>query len=338
MWYFPLGLIILVGTLTSYTDLKYNKIKNRHLLLGLIPGILYYTTILCVYPERLGYGFLWHLLLLFSIGLIIYLSRAWPAGDVKLFLLLSFLVYTPNFLDLPSSVFLFLHIGVAGGLCILFLLIKRYIEQPIKFIKSIFSKKNRVFLAQMFIISFSFSWISTLLRAFLIPLGFSYLFIIPLYLIYGLSYFILEKTKHQWLVLLGIFIFSNSFHFMLQGMHIFEWSYILQTILYLIPYLIGYLLFTGTNEEFLTKQKEIENLRPNLKLAADVYTTDKQLVLKKDKTLSKEDIETLNSSYKEGRLKEDKLPVRETLSFAPIMFIGAILAYTEVLKYLIDKL
>ena len=112
----PLGLL---GGITSYTDIRYGKIKNIHLLLGLIYSICLYS-FLIVYstygihqPGNLKY--LFNLFLngsfAFLCGYLLWRFDLWAAGDAKLFSLFAFLIplefYSRSYISLfPSATLL----------------------------------------------------------------------------------------------------------------------------------------------------------------------------------------------------------------------------------------
>ena len=111
--------LLVIGGITSYSDIKYGKIKNIHLFCGFL-YILFLYSFLAVYSyfvlnqiDNLKY--LVELLLNSSIALLVgYLLwrfNLWAAGDAKLFLVYSLLIplefYSKNYIPyFPSATLL----------------------------------------------------------------------------------------------------------------------------------------------------------------------------------------------------------------------------------------
>lgn len=108
--YTLLGVILVVGLITSYQDFRERKIRNKWILLGLFSGLAVYSLLIISYfsdqnllnflvveevasafPMYLGRVFLNGLIALIF-GYILWKFDLWAAGDGKLFALFSFLL------------------------------------------------------------------------------------------------------------------------------------------------------------------------------------------------------------------------------------------------------
>ena len=92
--------LFFVGSICCYTDIKYGKIKNKWILMGLIWVVFIYT-VLSIYTifflhrwENINYlikalinGFT-----AFFLGYLLWHFKLWAAGDAKLFTLFAFLI------------------------------------------------------------------------------------------------------------------------------------------------------------------------------------------------------------------------------------------------------
>jgi len=85
------SVILLIGALTTFTDLKSKKISNLHLAAGAILGLA-----VTAYAAVFGHEpFLFHLingLVAFLAGFLLYRFELWRGGDAKLFTLYAFLM------------------------------------------------------------------------------------------------------------------------------------------------------------------------------------------------------------------------------------------------------
>ena len=88
---FFLPYILIIGLLTTFTDLKNKKIYNQHLGLGAIVGLIAIAYAAVLTHEHVFFHFV-NGLVSFLIGLILHRSSVWRGGDAKLFTLYAFLM------------------------------------------------------------------------------------------------------------------------------------------------------------------------------------------------------------------------------------------------------
>ncbi|MDE1919918.1 MAG: prepilin peptidase [Candidatus Omnitrophica bacterium] len=123
------GVIILcVGVLTTFTDLKNKKIYNLHLGLGALMGLLAVAYTALKGQEHV----LFHLVdgaVAFGVGFLLHRSSLWKGGDAKLFALYAFLMPPPEFklIIFPQVTDLFACSFIAGTILLIPLLIKNII-------------------------------------------------------------------------------------------------------------------------------------------------------------------------------------------------------------------
>jgi hypothetical protein len=176
VWFF-LPYIVFLGLLTSYTDIKYSKIRNKWLLFGLAYAFIAYSAIIFLYSLNpaavlrkeylieVATNFLFSVLLGFSFWCL----GIWTAGDGKLFIVYSALipvsVYSYGYLKWIPSTTLFLNTFFIGLVLMvsvmLYKLKKRDCYKLIaSFIKDLFSPK-RAF--ETTILLFMITWLVKLL-------------------------------------------------------------------------------------------------------------------------------------------------------------------------------
>ncbi len=342
-WFLP-GILIL-GILTSYTDIRYGKIRNIHIALALVYSVFVYVfLILTLDSYRVAYLGEWISTAFLSlfIGYIIWHVGLWTAGDAKLFFAYSLLVplsvYSYGYIPFLSSVNILIN-----TLCPIFiimsilLLFRTTWKEKLFYLKSAFEPKQIV---QLFIFLFALIWVMSLVFSKLnVTLDyFSGIFFIFLIII------ILEKLifgRLFWLIiilsLLRLFFDKSVYSFGTWKFLLLIWLIFIITRFFILS--IGYRL--------LTKKVDIKLLTPGLVPAELIYqegkTYKKEKILyfslfsylyektKKKKYLFEPVSEGLTGKeVKKLKSLENKLPfehlrVHKTLSFAPYMFFGVLL-------------
>lgn len=103
-----LSIILIIGILTSFTDLKNKKIYNQHLAIGAILGFIAITYAAFFKHEYVFFHII-NGLIAFLIGLILHHSAIWRGGDAKLFTLYAFLMpslkHNPDLFSEPTNLF-----------------------------------------------------------------------------------------------------------------------------------------------------------------------------------------------------------------------------------------
>ncbi len=108
--------MLMIGLLTSYTDLREKKIYNQHLMIGYGLGFLALAYAVIVWHEDIVVHLI-NVLVAALIGFLMYRWDLWRGGDAKLFTLYAFLMPTPTNHLLPfanSVAYLFASSFIAG--------------------------------------------------------------------------------------------------------------------------------------------------------------------------------------------------------------------------------
>lgn len=139
-WFFYLSIlcIFVLGTLTTYTDLKYHKAFNRDLLGFAIFGvIIQLCNLLLGFQDLLA--FIINLAITFGVSFAFFAFRIWAAGDAKLFTVMVLLVpyqfYKVNETELFPAFFIL-------GLVFTTALIYVFLESAYFFVKEIVKSKK----------------------------------------------------------------------------------------------------------------------------------------------------------------------------------------------------
>ena len=120
MEYLFLGLIASLGLLTSYTDIKHGSIKNKHLIIIFLCGILVYAM-----TRSFSFDILFATVITIVISFLLYWKRILAPGDSKLQVLYAFLIPFDAFsnylfLPYPHLALLFNIAIISSGLMLLF--------------------------------------------------------------------------------------------------------------------------------------------------------------------------------------------------------------------------
>jgi len=346
--YFFLPMILLLGAVTTYSDIKEGKIRNKWIIAGLLYAIIVNIILfmwLSFTPGEVPRSeYFLELFLTFLFSLIVGYSMwhigMWTAGDAKLFTVFSAL--------LPLSVYTYGHVQNFSSFNILIntfvpffvvytvmMLTKTSVKQKIHYlVKSL--QPRELFSVLLFL--FAFSWLLQFVYPlFNIPSNY-FLNIFLLFLILILLEKILSGKIIYFMVgisAIRLILDPNLFNFAM-------WITLGLTMLGFI-FLRFFILYMGF--DFMTKQVDVGLLKPGMVPAQMVYKDrDKytrqnilhfsMLSYLKDSTwkrdylfetaaegLTKEDVKKL----KNLKLGFEHLRIYNTLSFAPYLFGGVLL-------------
>jgi len=330
--------ILLIGLLTSYEDVKKNRISNRYIALAVI--IAFLTNVVDSFlepaPAETKSLYLQTTLLnasvSFFVGMLLWKMQVWRAGDGKLFFAYSFLLpvsaYYYGFIPLfpsfailinsltPIFIILCLNVWVATSSSEKFEILKRTAN-----LKSIL---------YMLLSLISLQW--------MISIAFKYLS--------------LDVASSSYLSMLLLLLLSNSFQEMLYEIspplvllrllldsQFLSYAFLTQLLLPFLVFAIALAFITNLASFRFNERVKIAHLKPNMccveRVARKggfyvrVATAKKPLKLNYD-GLTVDDIKKLKQMSREGKLKFDELVVKQTIPFAPFLFLGVLL--TIILK------
>ncbi len=90
-------MLILLGTVSTYTDIKFKKAYNWQIVVFLIIGVGIQIAGVIAHEVSIGVTVI-NLLLTFIISVIFYMSKIWAAGDSKLFFTMILLISYPLYM------------------------------------------------------------------------------------------------------------------------------------------------------------------------------------------------------------------------------------------------
>jgi Flp pilus assembly protein protease CpaA len=154
------SIILIIGALTTFTDLKNKKIYNYHLILGAALGIMA-TAYTAVFKHEHVFFHIVNGLVAFLIGFLLHRSSLWRGGDAKLFALYAFLMPAPVYSHIffPSVVNLFACSFIAGTIILLPVFIKDIIINHKIIVNDLLLPAKREALLLGFMRVIYYSWI-----------------------------------------------------------------------------------------------------------------------------------------------------------------------------------
>jgi Flp pilus assembly protein protease CpaA len=343
---FFIGAIVLLGVLTSYTDINYGKIRNKHNLLGLVIAVAIYgfgvyngETPLSI-ARRAALGFA----ICLSICFLMWKMKFWSAGDAKLFsvfyALLPASIYTlvrSPLVDLiiNSVLPLFVFIFVA-------MLLKTTIKQKKAALAELF---NPDMLINLVLIVFSISWLTKYVFLFL-NIKKNYL----LNIILIQAFFVLMEKFTGWKVFKGKIQLIHIILGICAARLIFDRAvYSLAFWKAFAILTIGYsllrILIKNLGKTFIKRKRVIELKEGDIVADRIVEHNDKYrkkrgmlfsygnlfrervdpLFTQDADGLTKEDLKRIKEMYEKKKLMFETVKVCQTLPFAPFIFLGALI-------------
>lgn len=205
-------IIIILGICSSYTDIKFKKIKNIHLLAATLSGLIIYASLIISRNIQLNPNFYLSFLIGFGIGFLLYYTDIWGAGDAKLFIVYCLLMPTDKYhAMLPfSSLIIFINIFLLSTLAILILSLGSTIKSKRLLFKKIFSFETLKKLVNSFLLILGLGWlISFLARPFspyVTPLLMILLLFFSYLLFYNFIYGLKSHTLRYAILTAGLFL------------------------------------------------------------------------------------------------------------------------------------
>jgi len=347
----PLLLSILTfGIVTSYTDIRYGKIKNVIIIIMLLTGLflnIFFTNLLLNVSLDLKSDFVQTIINFFvslGFGFFIWNSGLWAEGDAKLFLgyslLLPVFTYKHGYITYFPALNILINTFIPiAAFIILFSLIKLNAKLLKMKAKQVLNKKSMLNTMLMVFILY-----------FLTNALFDYIKFKPDLLLTLFAIFILIE-----LVKSSKFLSSNNFLFfaaLLIIIFYFNSIIILQffeRFLFLAVFIVAMtVILPYSIEHSLLETVRIENLKEGMILGEPInrknnyakeeprtfvtlyslFRTFKESLLSDTSSrLTKEDVKNISILHSSKKLGYKEVKIAKTVPFAPFMFFGVLLTY-----------
>ncbi len=347
--YFFLPMIIVIGIVTTYQDIKTGKIRNKWVMLGLAYAIV--VNFLIYFVVRITGGQLRTeyytelavtVLISLVVGFVMWVVGVWTAGDAKLFTAFSALV--------PLSVYKYGHVQYFSSMnfmintfvpffvvYLFFLLFRTSLKQKIFYMKKSLKPDQ---LGQVFLFVFSFMWPLLYFLDFIkVPENYFYMIFFMFLLMIAFEKLFQKNLTKVLLVFAGLrIIFDKSL------LTLGPWLSMTITFAGFV-FLRYFILYMGY--DYMTKKVDIKLLKKGMVPAEIIYkekgkyrkqqilhfslisylqeSTKKREHLFEPTTDGLNEVDVKNLKKLGKKLGFEHLRVYHTLSFAPYLFAGVIL-------------
>ena len=309
-------IILFLGILTSYEDIKEGKIRNKWLLTALILGFLLWGLLILL--NKVNYREFLMILIFASVALIIgfllWLMKLWSAGDAKLYAVfvlitpLSVYKYSNNWPMITSLTNIFLPVFL---FLIIKLLIKSENKEKFDILKNILKPKN---LIEYFLFVFGLIWLINILFGLL---GIELNYLVSIIVILSISGWIEKVFQRRFFKKIKfthkkLLIFLVILRLIFQYNNLFDIGFWINTLVITMVYAIMRMFLFGLGGLFV-KKIDLNELKPGMLLSNTKYN---------EKLTSKE----VKNIKKIMKLKKQKtVLIEETIPFAPFIFLGILI-------------
>lgn len=353
---FLIPFILFLGIITTYEDIKENKIRNKWVIMALLYSLLVFIGSL-IYLSGKGleinqfyiYDYFLNIFFGCLAGFIIWFGGLWPAGDAKLFIAYSALVplsiYRLGYVQHFPSFIILINTFIPISLYYFFrVIIKTSNKEKILVIKNLFNLK---FILETALFMFAFIWLIKLL----IKISGNYttfsnnFFLITAFLFLTL-FFINDILKVNFIYLSIILSLLNLY---LNYGIIFSLSYILEFLSIFIVFIFLRYFIINLGFFLFSRPVYIEDLKEGMAASENVFkdsgryriqknvpisfvsgmlenSKDNRLFKSASSGLTSQEIKEVQELHSSGKIKEHSIMVSESLPFAPFMFLGVILS------------
>jgi hypothetical protein len=339
--------ILALGIITSYSDIKEGKIRNKWIISALIYALVVYLILITSYylkgTLRVPYlvGLLTNIIFTVMIGFGMWLGSLWTSGDAKLFIAFSALV--------PLSVYSY---GYVKWFPSITLLINTFVPLFIVFFaimmfKTSFEQKKQAIgkeikpaaIIQSFISLFAIYWgFQFLLSSLNLPQSFFFSALSSVVVLRILRKIVVRFFKRFFFLTVVI----ASLRFIIDK-SVYSIAFFNQMLFLLFFWLAFSGLVSNLGKGHFSKKVPINKLAPGMLPVELIYKDEhKGMCFKESQTnlfkikkkpvfeqrpegLEKEEIEKLKKLLKQKKLAFRELDVSQTLPFAPFMFMGVVL-------------
>ncbi len=329
---------IVLGIISSVTDLKNKKIYNKNIILAVIISILIYV----IFWNQVEVQYIKNYLINLGIGIVIsflfFYFRIWAAGDAKLFLAIIMMIPYELYEVESDNVFpaLYLLIMIFGVAFIYVAIETVYLwikdKEKIEKIKELKLSKEELkdFLIKYFMGYFMVLFINNIIFEFFTDFRINNagLILISNMLILIFVYRVVAQIKLS-LILTLIFVIANVLYYLIFGVEIYSINIKMLVLVFII------MIFRRVSEKYNYEKIKIEDLRPRMILSfgsvlnfynSRIKGLPKSTTESTDSRLTEEEVESIKrwSRSKKGK---DTIVIVRHMPFAPFILAGELLFF-----------
>jgi Flp pilus assembly protein protease CpaA len=357
IYFFFLFPIAVIGIICAYTDIKYNKIFNKWIILGFIYIFLLYVSLFFLGEKVYVLKLFLNGIISFSVGFLLWSFRLWSSGDTKLFTLYAFLVpldfYSKSFIFYFPSFNLLVNLFIPLLFVLIINALITTLKELYKFKKTKqelkFPKINKIFQICLFLLKLflSYVFVFIVLNLFIIPLAkefpigelFNNPFIIFIFLLFTIKTFNEKRRDKKWLDWL---IYGIIFGYFSWLIFLGEYS----RLMLILKVSLVFMIFVGLTRVILsfyiqkkeTKKIKVKDIKEGMVLVEGEFFS---FINKFKKDFGFLDAGGINKSQlsliKKIFKNSEKLDVKiyKTLPFAPFLFLSAVISVITKSSFLV---
>ena len=340
IWFF-LPMIVILGIVTSYTDIKHGKIRNKWIIIALAYSLVVYLSI-TIYLDITGTIQVHYLIetlasvfLSLFVAVLFWIGNYWSAADGKLFVAFSALIplsiYNFGYVKYFPAINILINSFFVVSIVLLFQMIKKGKMVHYKSaLKGLFSLRN---ILQIFAMIFLVHWIIKLVFSIL-NVGSSLLvYLVLIMLLFPLLTRVLLKNK----LILYLAILSR----LLLDRSIFNLGFIKEYGLLTLLYFLVMIFIIRLGSEVFSTHVKIKDIKEGMVFADCIIQKGGKYVVSSHDSedsakyehfievlsegISSDQLQKLRGAHKDNLLVFEKVRVLTHTYFAPHLFIGAIL-------------
>lgn len=336
--YIQSTIAIILGIVSSVTDLKNKKIYNKNIIVALFISAISYAILYKQIEIKYIPNFTLNLIISALISFVFYYFKIWAAGDAKLFLTITFMIPYEIYEVETSNVFPALNL-----LIIIFCVAFIYVFFETIFLW--FKDKNRLEKLKLssfkkddvteFIIQYLLGYLITIfinniLNKFFLDFRLSNqgLLLLCNMLILIFIYRVV-KTRKSSLIIIGVFLLLNLVYYLKYGFKIYSINLKMLLLVFII------IIFRRVSEKYNYEEIKISNLKPRMILSygsvlrffnSRVKGLPKTTTETTDSRLTEEQVTSIKRWSKSSKGSETIVIVRH-MPFAPFIMVGELIFF-----------
>jgi len=211
------AIILGIGIPSTYTDIRFQKIRNIHLLITLGITSLAYTYLTLTNQLTINWHLFVNLFIGLSLALTLYFTNGWGAGDAKLFTLFCLLLPGQTSPIPFSSIVLFVNTFILALFLLIILSIRDTLHYGLTPLKKICSAQTIFQIMNSFCIIFSLNWLIQKAIYSIFPQATSIFSIITLFVITRIIFWA-KKTFHLRFLIIPVVLFGLTARLLSRGL------------------------------------------------------------------------------------------------------------------------
>ncbi|RLI96930.1 MAG: hypothetical protein DRO99_03690 [Candidatus Aenigmatarchaeota archaeon] len=345
---FFMPMVLILGVVTSYDDIRHERIRNKWTGAAIVYAFLVlflitFNSYMAGLPIEMSYFSDYAINLTFSllVAMFIWYSGLWSAGDAKLFI-----AYTAL---LPLSVYQFVYFQTFLSFTILvntfiplfiYFFIKAFVKTDMK--TKIQSMKRSIGPKIVVKRLISILGISALANTIVLVTGMPGNIFIILFMVLAIHMAMEKVFKDNMMkaaIVLACIVSVYRFDYVIS------WGFLNMFLVIFFLFVFVRYFILNLSYGIFTTPIYIENIKPGMVLAEDVFLEGKRYKRRpilqysilpdfsderkksifESRYLNKSDVDKIKKLHSSGKFKPHSLRVNDNVPFAPMMFLGVII-------------